>query len=277
MSKELSPLVMRGFRKSILLLVLFSFFSSPINQLMAQGYFGIRATPNLTASPKVSNNSPATISTGTSTALEAGIDYTFMLNRKWGLSAGTDFGASNWSYNLQAPIAAFAAGAGSGMISKSQFHNYLYNSATFNTIYRIPAEGSHIRIFAGPTFRIRHSYRSASTRGGNGSRADASYNDADGGTPDLVVEYPSEKFQIVSLISAGIGYERHVSENLDVLLGIRTNWGLTTTTNSIMTLNMNNQLYRGLINTNSNYIGFDVAFRFKTASRDRRENLKQEF
>ena len=30
---------------------------------------------------------------------------------------------------------------------------------------------------------------------------------------------------------------------------------------------MNNQLYKGSINTSSNYVGFDVAFRFKIASK----------
>lgn len=86
----------RGFRKRLFLLSLFSLALYPHDQIIAQGYIGIRVTPNFTAEPKVLNNSPANISTGTTTAIEAGIDYTYMLNRKWGLSTGTDFGGGNW-------------------------------------------------------------------------------------------------------------------------------------------------------------------------------------
>jgi hypothetical protein len=65
---------MRSFKSGglILLLILALY---PYRNLIAQGYIGIRATPNLTAEPKVFNDSPASISTGTTTALEAGIDY----------------------------------------------------------------------------------------------------------------------------------------------------------------------------------------------------------
>jgi hypothetical protein len=56
------------------------------------------------------------------------------------------------------------------------------------------------------------------------------YNDVSAGTPDILVAYPSGSFRLITILSAGIGYERNVSEKLDVLLGVRANRGLTTTT-----------------------------------------------
>ncbi|SKB73551.1 hypothetical protein [Daejeonella lutea] len=244
------------------------FFSLPISQnpVLAQGYIGIRITPNFTSEPKVLNNSPASISTGTTTAIEAGLDYTHMLNRKWGVSAGTDFGGGNWSYNLKAPLSAFQPGQ-AGEVNLSRFHNYLYNSATLNAVYKVSALGNVIRIFAGPTFRVNHSQRVGTTRKRN-NPDNLMYADAPAAgseTPDFAVEYPNDA-RIFTIMSAGVGYEHSVNNNLDVLLGVRTNWGITSVTKGTMTINMNDKLYRGSINTRSNYVGFDVALRFKTFS-----------
>lgn len=231
---------------------------------MAQGYIGIRLTPNFTAEPKVLNNSPASISTGTTTAIEAGLDYTYMLNRKWGLSAGTDFGGGNWSYNLRAPLSAFQPGQ-AGEVNVSRFHNYLYNSATFNAVFKISALGNDIRIFAGPTFRVNHSQRVATTRKRDNTDnlmyADAPSSGSE--TPDFAIEYPNDA-RIFAIMSAGLGYEHSVNNKLDVLLGLRTNWGITSVMKSKVTINMNDKTYRGTINTSSNYVGFDVVLRLKT-------------
>jgi len=235
---------------------------------MAQGYIGVRVTPNFTAEPKVLNNSPANISTGTTTAIEAGLDYTYMLNQKWALSAGTDFGGGNWSYNFKAPLAAFDPSR-SGEVNMSRFHTYLYNSGTLNAVYKIPGKSSNIRLFAGPTFRFHHSQRVGSSRkrdGNNKDNQNANDSGTDSGTPDFLLVYPNNG-RLFTILSAGIGCDYAVNNNLDVLLGLRTNWGLISTTKSVMTINMNNQVYRGSINTSSNYIGFDVAFRFKTATK----------
>ncbi len=266
MKKALNVAFMCGLRKHLYLVALLCLLVYPFNHTTAQSYIGIRITPNLNALPKVFNNSPANISTGTSTAIEAGLDYTIMLNKKWGLSAGTDFGGSNWSYNLRAPLTAFGISSGPGEVNMSRFHNYLYNSGTFNAVYKIAAKSSDIRLFAGPTFRIHHSQRVGSSRrnpDNNSSQLHA--NDPGTGnsdTPDFLVVYPDNR-GLLTIMSAGIGYERSVNQKLDVLLGVRTNIGLHTTAKSIMTINMNDQLYQGSINTSSNYIGFDVAFRFK--------------
>lgn len=233
------------------------------DKVLAQGYFGIRLTPNFTAEPEVFNNSPASISTGTTTAIKAGLDYTYMLNRKWGFSAGTDFGGGNWSYKFKAPLAAFQPGQ-AGEVSISRFHDYLYNSGTLNAVYKASALGNEIRIFAGPTFRFNHSQRVGTTRKGdnpdNLMYADAPATGSD--TPDFSVEYPSYT-RLVTIMSAGVGYEHAVNQNLDVLLGVRTNWGLTSVMKNKVTINMYDKLYRGSINTSSNYIGFDVALRFR--------------
>ncbi len=273
MNKALNVVLARMRRKQLCMAALLCLFLYPCGQLFAQSYVGIRITPNLNALPKVFNNSPANISTGTSTAIEAGIDYTIMLNKRWGLSAGTDFGGSNWSYNLKAPLTAFGITSGPGEMNMSRFHNYLYNSGTFNAVYKIAAKASDIRLFAGPTFRVHHSQRVGSSRRNPDNNANNLYandpNQGSGvgsGTPDFSVVYPHNS-RLLTIISAGIGYERSVNEKLDVLLGVRTNIGLQTTAKSIMTINMNNQLYQGSINTSSNYIGFDVAFRFKTVAK----------
>ncbi len=232
---------------------------------MAQGYLGFRLTPNFTAEPKVLNNSPANISTGTTTAIEAGIDYTKMLNRKWGLSVGTDFGGGNWSYNLKAPLNSFRGG-GSGEVNMSRFHNYLYNSGTLNAVYKISALDNNIRVFAGPTFRLNHSQRVGSTRRRDNNNDNAMYAEAPSAgsdTPDFAIEYPARS-RLIAIMSAGVGYEHAVNNNLDVLLGLRTNWGITSVMKSTMTLNMNDKIYRGSINNSPNYIGFDVALRFRT-------------
>jgi hypothetical protein len=271
MNAALIFLFKRGLRKHLCLLSVISLALYPRDYLFAQGYIGIRVTPNFTAEPKVLNNSPASISTGTTTAIEGGIDYTYMLNRKWGLSAGTDFGGGNWSYNLKAPLASF--GSGPGEVNMSRFHNYLYNSGTLNAVYKISALGNDIRIFAGPTFRFHHSQRVGSTRKRNNNNnynylyADAPSSGSGSDTPDFLLVYP-DNARLLTIMSAGIGYEHTVNPNLDVLLGLRTNWGITSMSKSVMTLNMNGQLYRGSINTSSNYIGFDVALRFKAATKN---------
>ncbi|MEJ7693309.1 hypothetical protein [Daejeonella sp.] len=249
----------------IFVAIFFCFAMYPSDDLLAQGYIGIRLTPNFTAEPKVLNNSPANISTGTTTAIEAGVDYTHMLNRKWGLSAGTDFGGGNWSYNLKAPLTAFKGG-GSGEVNMSRFHNYLYNSGTLNTVYKVSALGNDIRIFAGPTFRLNHSQRVGTTRRRDNTRnemyADATAAGSD--MPDFSVEYPDNS-RLITIMSAGVGYEHTINNNLDVMLGLRTNWGITSVKSKV-TLNMNDKIYRGSINTSSNYIGFDIALRFRTFS-----------
>ncbi len=248
----------------IFVVIFFCFAIYPADELLAQGYFGIRVTPNFTAQPKVLNNSPASISTGTTTAIETGLDYTYMLNRKWGFSAGTDFGGGNWSYNLKAPLAAFQPG-GPGEVNMSRFHNYLYNSGTLNGVYKISALGNDIRVFAGPTLRFSHSQRVGTTRRrhnpNNLMYAEAPATGSE--TPDLSVEYP-DNARLITIMSAGVGYEHTVNSNLDVLLGVRTNWGITSMMKSKVTLNMNDKIYRSSINTSSNYIGFDFALRFRT-------------
>lgn len=249
-------------------LYLFSILSIALNShadLMAQGFIGIRLTPNFTSEPKVFNNSPANISTGTTPAIEAGIDYTRMLNKKWGLNAGVDFGGANWSYNLKAPLAAFEPAA-PGEVNLSRFHEYLYNSISLNTVYKHPAKDGKIRLFAGPIFRFHHSQRAASSRRRVDNSSNYKYaNDPDTGSesPAFLLIYPDEA-QLLTILTAGIGYEHSINNKLDILLGLRSNWGLTSTSKSVMTLNMNNQLYKGSINTSSNFVGFDVAFRFKT-------------
>lgn len=244
---------------------IFLFFAMyPPDESFAQGYIGIRLTPNFTAAPKVLNSSPASISTGTTTAIEAGIDYTQMLNRKWGIGAGADFGGGNWSYNLKAPLTAFQGG-GSGEVNMSRFHNYLYNSGTLNVIYKVSALSNDIRIFAGPTFRLNHSQRVSTTRRGDNNQHDL-YADAPAsgsGAPDFSVEYP-RNFRLITIMSAGAGYEHTVNNNVGILLGVRTNWGITSVMKSKVTINMNDTIYRGSINTSSNYIGFDVALRYRT-------------
>lgn len=255
----------RGLRRHLYLLSLLCLAIYPHNYLIAQSYIGIRVTPNFTADPKVLNNSPANISTGTTTAIEAGIDYTYMLNRKWGFSGGTDFGGGNWSYNLKAPLAAFQPG-GSGEVNMSRFHTYLYNSGTLNAVCKIPGKNSDIRLFAGPTFRFHHSQRVGSSRRSDDNNNSQYANDpgTGSGTPDFLLVYP-DNGRLLTILSAGIGYEHTVNNNLDVLLGLRANWGLTSMAKSVMTIKMNNQFYRGSINTSSNYVGFDVALRLKTA------------
>lgn len=258
------PLI-RKIKRDLYFFFIFILAFFPHDYLNAQGFIGFRLTPNFSAEPKVLNSSPANISTGTSTAIEAGIDYTYMLNMKWGLSAGADFGGGNWSYNLKAPLAAFDPN-GSGEVNMSRFHNYLYNSATLNAVYKIPAKSSDIRLFAGPTFRLNHSQRVGSTRRGNNNNSNYQYaNDpaTESGTDDFLLVYP-DNARLLTIMSAGIGYEHSVNNKLNILLGLRTNWGITTMKESVMTINMNNQQYKGSINTSSNYLGFDVAFRFKT-------------
>ncbi len=267
MNNELSFPLLQRYRTLSLFFFLFCLAFFPLDYLKAQGFIGIRLTPNFIAEPTVFNNSPANISTGTSTAIEAGIDFTYMLNRKWGLSAGADFGGGNWSYNLKAPLAAFKPGA-SGDVNMSRFHNYLYNSASLNSIYKIPAKSSDIRIFAGPTFRFHHTQRVGSTRSRDNNNANYQYaNDpaAESGTDDFLLVYPDNS-QLITIMSAGVGYEHSVNNKLNILLGLRTNWGITSMSKSVMSISMNNQLYNGSINTSSNFVGFDLAFRFKTGS-----------
>ena len=116
-----------------------------------QSEFGVRATPLITARPKVINPSPAKIYGENRISFEGGLDYTrYFKNKPFGIRVGTAMGIVDHTYVLRAPRNAFGMMTGSGEIfSGFTNENYVYNSILMQFVYRIKLKNLTLEAYTG--------------------------------------------------------------------------------------------------------------------------------
>lgn len=243
------------------MLMLFPFVS-----VKAQHSIGFRFTPNMISQPKVINPSSAKIYGERRLAFDSGIDYTHMVSKTWGFNAGVDIGIVDWNYYLEVPKAGFGTKQGSGQIyDNSNSSNYFYNGIAFQPVYNFTLKSLNFRLSAGAGIRFYH-------RGRDGEVTMYAFNrsklwdpkDPNAGPPDLSIDMPAISPQLHTDVNMAFGIERRVSDRLDLILGIRKNWGIKPISDGALMIQMYDQIYNGSFRTRSNYLGLDLQLRFAT-------------
>ena len=232
----------------------------------AQQSIGFRFTPNIISQPKVVNPSPSKIFGERRLSFDAGIDYTHSIKKHWGLSLGIDVGIVDWNYFLQAPESAFGSKEGLGQfMDNSNSNNYFYNGVGLQPVYIFKWKNNKFRFSAGPIFRFYHNERDGETTMIAINRSIPwNPDDPNSGPADFVLELPPAGPQLRTNIITSIGVERRVSDRLNLILGIRKNWGIKPISDGNLVIQMYDKLYYGSFGTKANYLGLDLALRFNT-------------
>ena len=232
----------------------------------AQSTVGFRFTPNMISNPKVENPSQARIYGERTFSFDAGIDYTHQLKKNWGISAGIDLGIVDWNHYFEAPVNAFGTKQGSGVIStNSNSQNYFYYGLSFQPIYRFKWHENIFRLSAGPNIRYYNRGRESDITTYTINRATPwNPNDPNAGPPDFELNLPPISPQLHTDVSVSFGIERRVSDRMDLVLGVRKNWGIKPISDGTILVQMYDELYRGVFATRSNYIGLDLQLRYAT-------------
>jgi len=237
-----------------------------IDLAKAQNAVGFRFTPNMISNPKVENPSAARIYGERTFSFDAGLDYTHQLKKNWGISAGIDLGIVDWNHYFEAPRNAFGTKQGSGIISiNSNSENYFYYGASFQPVYRFSWGENTLRLSAGPNVRAYNHGRESDITTYTINRATPwNPNDPNAGPPDFQLSLPSVSPQLHTNISMSLGIERRVSDRMELVLGIRKNWGINPISDGTILVQMHDKLYYGGFATRSNYIGLDLQLRYAT-------------
>lgn len=236
----------------------------------AQNTVGFRFTPNMISNPKVENPSQARIYGTRTFSFDAGIDYTHQLKRNLGISAGIDLGIVDWNHYFEAPENAFGTKQGSRVIStNSNGQNYFYYGLQFQPIYRFKWHENTFRLSAGPNIRFYNNGRERYKTTYTINRVTPwNPNDPNAGPPDFELNLPPISPQLHTDVSISFGIERRVSDRMDLVLGIRKNWGIKPISDGTILVQMYDELYRGVFATRSNYIGLDLQLRYATKKPD---------
>ena len=250
-------------KKLHITLILSSIFVFSSQNNFAQGYLGIRATSVYMANPEVINPSPATITTNVTSAFETAIDYTYMGNKKWGFTVGGDFGVVKWSNDFSAPLAAFGTKQGTGEISSTRDHSYLYNSASASGIYKILRGKNSISLFVGSTLRFHQTERTETTYEAYNRIPVWDRSDPKSGAPDVYIESEYDDSPLKTNMFGGLSLQREINEKFSVLLGFRTNIGFKNVEKASMKIIMNDQTFYGSIGSRPEYFGLDLALRYR--------------
>jgi len=232
----------------------------------AQNTIGFRFTPNMISNPKVDNPSPARIYGERTLSFDSGIDYSHQLKKNWAISTGIDLGIVACNQYIDAPLNAFGTRQGSGNISISSMgENYFYYGLSFQPVYRFKLNKNMFRLSAGPNIRFYHRGRESDISYYTANRAIPwNLNDPNAGPPDIEINLPPISPQLHTNVSISLGIERRVSDQVDLVLGIRKNWGIKPIADGTLFVQMYDQTYRGGFATRSNYIGLDLQLRYAT-------------
>ena len=225
---------------------------------------GFRFTPNIISAPKVNNPSPGSVFGEKRVSFDAGIDYSHMLNKTWGISAGVDMGVVDWNYYLIAPLNAFGTGTGEGMMeTNSNSENYMYNAVSAQVLYSFRFGQNSFHAYAGPGVRYYHQEKEHSIAGAAINRG-INYDpyDPDAGPPDLLIDIPPAGDRFHLNISIGLGIEKRLSNQSSMVFGIRKNWGLQPIGKGTLFIQMYDQFYNGSFSPRSNYWGIDLKFNY---------------
>lgn len=261
-------------RKNLIPAFIIGLFVCSTKQVSGQGYIGIRTSSLFMANPAVANPSPANIFASTNYAFETAIEYTHMINRKWGFAVGGDFGVVNWSSKFTAPIAAFGTRQGSGEINSTSNHSYLYNSAILLGVYKIYMKKSAINVTAGTSFRFHQTERTSTSYEAYNRMPAWNRFDPNADPADLTIRSSYDNSPLKTNLSAALHYERAITEKFSAIFGLRTNVGFKNVEKAVMTIQMNDQTYYGSINSRPDYMGLDIAFRYRIYSKKVDQNLR---
>ncbi len=243
-------------------MLLFVIFGSS----MAQNTIGFRFTPNMISNPKVDNPSPARIYGERTLSFDSGIDYSHPLRQNWSISTGIDLGVVDWNQYIEAPLNAFGTRQGSGNIStNSNSENYFYYGLSLQPVYRFKWNQNMFRLSAGPNIRFYNRGRESDISYYTANRATPwNLNDPNAGPPDIEINLPPISPQLHTDVSISLGIERRVSDQVDLVFGIRKNWGIKPIADGTLFVQMYDQTYHGGFATRSNYIGLDLQLRYST-------------
>ncbi|MFA6944583.1 MAG: hypothetical protein WC220_01665 [Pedobacter sp.] len=232
----------------------------------AQNTIGLRFTPNMISNPKVDNPSPARIYGERTLSFDSGIDYSHQMKKNWAISTGVDLGIVDWNQYIEAPLNAFGTRQGSGNIStNSNSENYFYYGLSFQPVYRFKWNQNMFRLSAGPNIRFYHRGRESDISYYTANRATPwNLNDPNAGPPDIEINLPPISPQLHTDVSISLGIERRVSDQVDLVFGIRKNWGIKPIADGTLFVQMYDQTYHGGFATRSNYIGLDLQLRYAT-------------
>jgi hypothetical protein len=245
----------------IYLLVLTCWFSQTV---IAQNTIGFRFTPNVIAVPYVENPSPGSVGGEKRLSFDAGIDFTHLFNKSWGVRAGIDIGVVDWNIKLTAPLNAFGIRTGNGLLNySSNGENFMYNAVSAELTYLFNIRRSKIHTYLGPGLRYYHQEKESSLYGAafnRSSRYDP--DDPNAGPPDLLVDIAPVGDRFHLNVSTGIGIEKRFTRQTNLIFGIRKNWGLNPLGTGTLLVQMYDQLYYGVFNPRSNYIGVDLKLNY---------------
>lgn len=232
----------------------------------AQNTIGLRFTPNIISNPKVVNPSPARIYGERTFSFDAGFDYNHQFKKNWGISGGIDLGIVDWNHYFEAPANAFGTKKGTGIISdNSNGENYFYYGLSFQAIYRFSWGENTFRLSGRPNIRAYNNGRESDITTYAINRATPwNPNDPNAGPPDFRLSLPPVSPQLHTNLSLALGIERRVSDQMQLVLGIRKNWGLKPISDGTLLVQMYDQVYNGGFATRSNYIGLDLQLRYAT-------------
>lgn len=232
----------------------------------AQNTVGFRFTPNMISNPKVVDPSQARIYGERTFSFDAGLDYTHQLKKNWGISGGIDLGIVDWNHYFEAPANAFGTKKGTGIIStNSNGENYFYYGLSFQPVFRFSWGENKFRFSGGPNIRAYNNGKESDITTYTINRATPwDPNDPNAGPPDFRLSLPPVSPQLHTNLSLSLGIERRVSDQMELVLGIRKNWGLKPISDGTLLIQMYDQIYNGRFATRSNYIGLDLQLRYAT-------------
>lgn len=237
-----------------------------LEQSIAQKTIGFRFTPNMISKPSIDNPSPARIYGERRVSFDAGIDYTHQLKNNWAFSGGIDLGVVDWNHYFEAPVNAFGTKQGSGIITTNlNSENYFYYGLSLQPVYLFKWNNNTLRISAGPNIRFYNNGRERDITNLTINRASPwNPNDPNAGPPDFKIDLPPVSPQLHTDLSVSFGIERRVTDRMNLLFGLRKNWGLKPIADGKIFVQMYDQIHNGRFGTKSNYIGLDLQLRYAT-------------
>lgn len=247
-------------------LLIFVLLLIPFQIVSGQSSIEFRITPNISAKPEIVNPSPAKISSPLKIAYDLGANYTYMLNRKWGIGGGVALGSIVYDMNFTAPSTAFGTKQDKGEIFwNNYFDPYHYHALAARGLRQFNLnERTSVRIVAEPSLR----YYSYSADNYDGFQT--GFNRAvpfDPNVPstlpaDLLVYIPATGHRFDLNIASSIGIERSLGSGSSLVFGIRKSFGLKPIGAGVLQVQMNDKLYAGTFNTRSGFIGVDLAYKY---------------
>lgn len=247
-------------------LLVFILLTVPFKIVNGQSSIEFRVTPNLSAKPEIVNPSSARISSPLKIGYDLGANYTYMLNRKWGIGGGVTLGSIVYDMNFFAPSSAFGTKQDKGEIWWfNYFEPYHYHALAAHALRQFNLnERTFVRIVAEPSLRY-YSYSADNYDGFQAgfNRAVRFDPDVPSTLPaDLLVDIPATGHRLDVNIASSLGIERRLTSGSSLVFGLRKNFGLKPIGEGLLQVQMNDKIYTGTFNTRSGFIGLDLIYKY---------------